>query len=103
MTRYFPWLSSRTRLLEADQADVRRIGLSGQISLGKYYAGQQVLVYQPQDGLWVIHIADEQPQRAVRLQVLPLDPDTPRDEWPEPEPPEPRHWKHPRYRRWDDD
>jgi len=36
---------------------VKSIGSSGQISLGKEYAGRQVLVESPEPGVWVIRTA----------------------------------------------
>ena len=37
-----------------DNAVVKSIGSSGQISLGKEYAGRQVLVETPKKGVWII-------------------------------------------------
>jgi putative transposon-encoded protein len=40
-----------------DKSSVKVIGASGQISLGKQYAGRQVLVEEPDEGVWVIRTA----------------------------------------------
>ncbi len=57
-------------------ASVKRIGASGQISLGKEYAGRTVLVESTEPGVWVIKTAQtipdselwlHQPQAAARL------------------------------------
>ena len=40
-----------------DNAVVKSIGSSGQISLGKEYAGRQVLVETPTKGVWIIRTA----------------------------------------------
>ena len=55
---------------------VKRIGASGQISLGKEYAGRMVLVESTEPGVWVIKTAQtipdselwlHQPEAAARL------------------------------------
>ena len=40
-----------------DHQIIKSIGSSGQISLGKEYAGRQVLVENPEPGVWVIRTA----------------------------------------------
>ena len=40
-----------------DHQVIKSIGSSGQISLGKEYAGRQVLVETPEPGVWVIRTA----------------------------------------------
>lgn len=40
------------------QPQVKVIGVNGQISLGKQYAGQQVLVEEQEIGVWLIRTAD---------------------------------------------
>lgn len=40
--------------LPAEQQIVKSIGTSGQISLGKEFAGRKVLVENPEPGVWVI-------------------------------------------------
>ena len=40
-----------------DHQVIKSIGSSGQISLGKEYAGRQVLVESPGPGVWVIRTA----------------------------------------------
>ena len=37
---------------------VKRVGNSGQISLGKENAGRMVMVDQPEDGVWVIKLGE---------------------------------------------
>jgi hypothetical protein len=37
---------------------VKRVGSSGQISLGKENAGRMVMVDQPEDGVWVIKLGE---------------------------------------------
>lgn len=39
------------------QPIVKVIGTNGQISLGKQYAGRQVLVEEPEPGVWLIRTA----------------------------------------------
>ena len=39
------------------QASVKVIGANGQISLGKHYAGRQVLVEEQEPGVWLIRTA----------------------------------------------
>jgi hypothetical protein len=57
-------------------ASVKRIGASGQISLGKEFAGRTVLVESSEPGVWVIKTAStipdselwlHQPEAAARL------------------------------------
>lgn len=40
------------------QPTVKTIGINGQISLGKQYAGQQVLIEEQDTGVWLIRTAD---------------------------------------------
>jgi len=40
-----------------DRQVIKSIGSSGQISLGKEYAGRQVLVENPEPGVWMIRTA----------------------------------------------
>jgi hypothetical protein len=44
------------------QPAVKTIGVNGQISLGKQYAGQQVLIEQREAGVWLIRTADVIPR-----------------------------------------
>lgn len=37
---------------------VKRVGSSGQIALGKEYAGRTVVVEQPDPGVWVIKLGE---------------------------------------------
>lgn len=41
----------------ATQPSVKVIGANGQISLGKHYAGRQVLVEEQEPGVWLIRTA----------------------------------------------
>jgi len=61
----------------AAQPSVKVIGANGQISLGKQYAGRQVLVEEQEPGVWLIRTATvipdnerwlHQPKAAVDLQ-----------------------------------
>ncbi len=58
-------------------ASVKRVGASGQISLGKEFAGRTVLVESTEPGVWVIKTAQtipdselwlHQPEAAARLE-----------------------------------
>jgi hypothetical protein len=40
-----------------DHQVIKSIGSSGQISLGKEYAGRQVLIENPEPGVWMIRTA----------------------------------------------
>lgn len=42
----------------ATQPSVKVIGANGQISLGKHYAGRQVLVEEQEPGVWLIRTAN---------------------------------------------
>ncbi|WP_341326684.1 hypothetical protein [Methylotuvimicrobium sp. KM2] len=59
------------------QSSVKVIGANGQISLGKHYAGRQVLVEEQEPGVWLIRTATiipdneswlHQPKSATDLQ-----------------------------------
>lgn len=39
------------------QPNVKVVGMNGQISLGKQYAGQQVLVEEQEPGVWLVRTA----------------------------------------------
>jgi len=61
----------------AIQSSVKVIGANGQISLGKQYAGRQVLVEEREPGVWLIRTASvipdnerwlHQPQAAADMQ-----------------------------------
>jgi hypothetical protein len=61
----------------ATQPSVKVIGANGQISLGKHYAGRQVLVEEQEPGVWLIRTATiipdneswlHQPKAAADLQ-----------------------------------
>jgi hypothetical protein len=49
------------------QPTVKTIGVNGQISLGKQYAGQQVLIEEREAGVWLIRAADVIPRNERRL------------------------------------
>jgi len=44
-------------LVSIDSQIVKSVGSSGQISLGKEFAGRQVLVESPAKGVWIIRTA----------------------------------------------
>ena len=50
------------------QHSVKVIGLNGQISLGKQYAGRQVLVEEHEPGVWLIRTATVIPDNERWLQ-----------------------------------
>jgi len=61
----------------ANQSSVKVIGANGQISLGKQYAGRQVLVEEQEPGVWLVRTATvipdnerwlHQPKTAADLQ-----------------------------------
>ena len=43
--------------MQAANSSVKIIGVNGQISLGKQFAGRQVLVEEPEAGVWLIRTA----------------------------------------------
>ena len=45
------------------QHDIKTVGSSGQISLGKQYAGRTVIVEQPEEGVWVVRTAQVIPDK----------------------------------------
>jgi hypothetical protein len=47
--------------------DVKTIGSSGQISLGKQFAGQTVTVEQVEDGVWLVKAARVIPENELWL------------------------------------
>jgi hypothetical protein len=47
---------------------VRSVGANGQISLGKEYAGRQVLVEMPGQGVWIIKTARIVPDNEAWLE-----------------------------------
>ena len=47
---------------------VKCVGASGQISLGKEYAGRQVLVEMPAEGVWIIKTARIVPDNEAWLE-----------------------------------
>jgi hypothetical protein len=62
--------------MKASQPVVKQIGASGQLSLGKEFAGRTVLIDRPEPGAWVIKTVQtipdnelwlHQPEAAARL------------------------------------
>jgi hypothetical protein len=49
-------------ILEADMASVKTIGSSGQIALGKEYAGRHVLIDEIERGVWVVKLGNFVPE-----------------------------------------
>lgn len=47
---------------------VKSVGVSGQISIGKEYAGRQVLVEMPAEGVWIIRTARIVPDNEAWLE-----------------------------------
>jgi hypothetical protein len=54
--------------LGAGMANVKTIGSSGQISLGKEYAGRHVLIDEVERGVWVVKLGDFIPESERWLQ-----------------------------------
>jgi hypothetical protein len=52
-------------------AEVKTIGRSGQISLGKEFAGRQVLVDQLESGVWIMKLGDFVPDNERWLHESP--------------------------------
>ena len=55
----------RTALLEATV--IKSVGSSGQISLGKEYAGRKVLIEKPAEGVWIIRTVTVIPDNELWL------------------------------------
>jgi len=53
------------------KAATKRVGASGQISLGKEYAGRTVLVETPEPGVWLIKTASTIPDSELWLHQPP--------------------------------
>ena len=49
------------------QHEIKTVGASGQISLGKQHAGRIVIVEQPETGVWVIRAAQVIPDNELWL------------------------------------
>ena len=49
------------------QHEIKTVGASGQISLGKQHAGKTVIVEQPESGVWVIKAAQVIPDNELWL------------------------------------
>ncbi len=54
-----------------DSSSVKVIGSNGQISLGKQFAGRQVLVEEREPGVWLIRTATVIPDNEIWLQQPP--------------------------------
>ena len=52
------------------KASVKILGTSGQISLGKEYAGRQVLVEEPEPGVWLVRTAKVVPDNERWLHTV---------------------------------
>lgn len=50
---------------------VKRVGSSGQISLGKEYAGRTVVMESPEEGVWIIRTAQVIPDNELWLHEEP--------------------------------
>ena len=53
--------------MKVNNQDIKRIGASGQISLGKEFAGRTVLVNNPEPGVWLIKTAQIIPDSELWL------------------------------------
>jgi hypothetical protein len=53
--------------MKVDSQAIKRIGASGQISLGKEFAGRTVLVNSPEPGVWLIKTAQTIPDSELWL------------------------------------
>lgn len=52
------------------QTSIKTIGSNGQISLGKHFAGRQVLVEEQEPGVWLVRTATVVPDNEAWLQDL---------------------------------
>ncbi len=69
---------------------IKTVGTSGQISLGKEYAGRHVLVEQVETGVWIIKVGDFIPENERWLHRLDISKDLDEAiEWAEKNPPKP--------------
>jgi len=69
---------------------IKTVGASGQISLGKEYAGRHVLVEQIEPGVWVIKVGDFIPENEKWLHRMGINKDLDEAiEWAEKNPPKP--------------
>ena len=69
---------------------IKTVGSSGQISLGKEYAGQHVLIDQIEPGVWVIKIGEFIPENEKWLHHLDIEEDLDKAiAWAEKNPPKP--------------
>lgn len=53
-------------------SQVKMVGASGQISLGKKYAGRTVLVEETEEGVWIIKTAQTIPDNELWLHTEPF-------------------------------
>jgi hypothetical protein len=57
----------KSACMKVDSQAIKRIGASGQISLGKEFAGRTVLVNNPEPGVWLIKTAQTIPDSELWL------------------------------------
>ena len=67
--------STATATATATPTSVKLVGNNGQISLGKQYAGRQVLVEEHEPGVWLVRTATVVPdnERWAHAQVVAAD------------------------------
>ena len=53
---------------------IKTIGTSGQLSLGKKFAGQQMLVDEIEPGVWILKVGRFIPENDLWLRILSLHP-----------------------------
>ena len=53
--------------------NVKRVGASGQVSLGKEYAGRTVVMESPEEGVWIIRTAQVIPDNERWLHEEPAN------------------------------
>jgi hypothetical protein len=61
-------MGARMSASSKDPGSVKVIGSNGQISLGKQFAGRQVLVEEREPGVWLIRTATVIPDNEIWLQ-----------------------------------
>ncbi|MFY9260875.1 MAG: hypothetical protein WAO71_10255 [Gallionella sp.] len=57
---------------QLNKSSVKVVGLNGQISLGKEYAGKQVLVEEREPGVWMVRTALVIPENELWLHQPPV-------------------------------
>lgn len=58
---------------QLNKSSVKVVGLNGQISLGKEYAGKQVLVEECEPGVWMVRTALVIPENELWLHQPPVN------------------------------